>query len=147
MSYENKLSAKDWETLQMSFFAAFYGVAAIDGKVDEKETAAFSKEISEALLYKNPLVREVLASLARDLSTALKKFQLQNTLEYLKATRQVLETQVGEEDRDNFKRVLFGISVKIANASGGGLFGMGSKISKDEKTALAAIANTLQIKL
>jgi len=64
-----------------------------------------------------------------------------NPVEDLQRVAAILDTHYPNE-AEVFKRTLVAIAIKIANASGGFL-GMGSKISKDEKIAIAAIAVTL----
>lgn len=146
MSYKDTLAATDWETLQLGVIAMFFGVAAADGNVDEKEIEAFAKEMIEAPLYKSALAREVFQSIGSELKELLAKYKAdpRNQLKHLTDVADALDRAVPAEDRDGFKKALITVALKVAQATGG-VLGFGDKISKDEKTAIAAIGIALRL--
>jgi uncharacterized tellurite resistance protein B-like protein len=146
MSFRSTLPPADFETLQLGVIAMFYGVAGSDGKVEEKEILAFAKEMMEAPLYKSSLAKEVFQSVATELNALLSKYKAdqRNQLRHLTDVADVLDRGVTVGDRDDFKKALVTVAIKVAQASGG-VFGFGDKISKDEKSAIGAIGIALRL--
>jgi hypothetical protein len=148
MTHKDAYTSKEWQTLIFTPLWVMTAVAGADGKADEKEVAAFAKEVAEAHLYKDSLVKEVMLSLAVDLSNNMTQFQKdsRNIMEGFTDAATVLDTKTNSEHANAFKRAMMGIGVQIAKASGGTLF-KPDPISDEEKTALMLIAVTLGVEL
>ena len=135
---------EEWQTLQFAPLWVFVAVAGADGKIDKKEIAALAKEISEALLFKGKLVREVLMSIAADFDNIWMKFQAdpRMALNGLQEVGQLLDAKSSVDEAARFKGAMLLIGRNIAEASGK-LFG--PKISEEEKRALVLIAAALKV--
>ena len=69
MTYRAMFTDQEWQTLQFMPLWAFTAVAAADGKIDDNETKALIKSLSEGVLLKGALPREVFTSIAAEIST------------------------------------------------------------------------------
>jgi hypothetical protein len=138
----------EWRQLQFAPFWVFTAVAAIDGKVDEKEMMALAKELGEAHLFKEPLVRDVLQSCRDQLQEIMKGLQVkpQIILEGLGHVADLLDRKTTPEEANNFKGAMLLIAKKVAEASGGGFLGVGAKVSDDEKLAIVSVATAMRFK-
>lgn len=125
-------------------FCIFLLVAAADGTVDRKEIQRFQdlftaeefKPIRDLMgdheLAAESLVQELLNP-ENDLHEILS--QSATTLD------EMLEPALAQE----MKQRLLRLGEEVAKASGGGLFGLGNKVSQEERTALDAIAQAMGI--
>lgn len=135
------------ETLIYAPMLVFFMVAASDGNVDKKEIAEFQKELIKGILVESELLNEVLLQVVmrfEELASNIIQKKI-SVPEKLVDIRMVLDDELSPEDALSFKKSMITIGKNIAQASGG-LFGMfGSKISKEEKRALSALATLLGI--
>ena len=147
MSDRSTYTDEEWDTLLFApiWMAGFVGRAS-DQKMDEKETQAFIKDLSEGGLYKEALVREVLRGIAADLDGVMTRWgEDSRTFDVgLEDTRRVLDEKASEEEAANFKKSILGIGVDVAQASGP-MFG--DKASTEEKQAIAMAATFLGVQL
>lgn len=134
------------EKLQKSPFLIFFIVAAADGKVDKKEVEAFIKILSTPEILKNELMAYLISNVGSKIPNIISEMAIgqKDYIGELTALKEVIDTKLGAEHANNFKITLLKIGKKIAESSGG-FFGLGSKISKEEKTALAGIAVCLDV--
>ncbi len=146
MSYREAYTADEWQTLQFSPIWVFNAVASSNKKVTDKEVKALLKEIADAPLYKQPLVREVLMSIALDFARIMDeyKYDSRDVASGLKETSLVLSQKATPNEAVDFKKALMLIGGNIARASGGGLFRKDA-MSKAEKTALVMVALWLSV--
>jgi hypothetical protein len=135
------ITEEESEMLARAPLMVFMLVAAADGKVYKKELAGFEAIIDAVMAGATPLLRKAMSEMLPQLERFLNEMAERNPVEDLQRVAAILDTHYPSE-AEVFKRTLIAIAIKIANASGGFL-GMGSKISKDEKIAIAAIAVTL----
>ena len=143
-----KCTDSEWTTLQYSPLWVFAGVAAIDGKIDEKEAAALLKELYEAGLYKSDLAREIFGSVAGNLSALHAPFRAdgRNLVDGLRQVKDILAKYCTPKDANDYKQALVLLGKNIASASGGGgIFKKKSPISDKEMAALVAIMAVLDI--
>ena len=136
----------EWQTLLFVPLWTFVACAGADRNIDEKEQAAFAKELGEAALYKNVLAREVLGTLASSLSTVMPAFQAdsRNFLTGLSNAADVLDQKVPTNDANDFKKAVLGVGIQVCQASGGGFMGKGDKISDEEKKYWAMCAAAIR---
>ncbi len=145
MAWQEKFTASEWQTLLFAPLWVFSGIALADGKIDPKEIEAFSTEVSDAPLYKDDLVREVMLALAAGFSEIMTAYQADSRKidMGLGEVADLLDAKASEH-ADNFKRVLLAIAAKVANASGPAI---GGKVSDNEKNAFVIIALSLRANL
>jgi len=134
-------SAEDMKTLTRSPLLVFMLVAAADGKVDKKEMEGFQKVVMQVMATATPLLRDAMSRLLPQLDEHLQALRNVDPVEELERLTAILDSQHPQEARQ-FKEDLMGVAVQIAESSGGFL-GFGSKISKDEKAAIAGIGVVL----
>lgn len=134
-------SAEENTIITRSPLLIFLLVAAADGKVDRKELAGFEKVISSVMIGATPRLRQAMSDMLPEMEQHLEALSEINPVDELKRLAAVLDTCCPKE-AEAFKRELMGIAVKIAESSGGFL-GFGSKVSDEEKAAIAGIGITL----
>jgi hypothetical protein len=142
MTYREQFTDAEWQTLQFAPFWAFIQIAGSDGNIDEKETAAFNKElITDAPIYKSALVREVFLSIGPIFPTLLTAFRAdpRKVFDGLRDTAMAL-IKLDVDQANLFKFAVMSIGKEVANASGPML---GEKISEKEKEAWALVAVAL----
>jgi hypothetical protein len=134
-------SEEDMKLITRAPLLVFLLVAAADGKIDKKEMIGFQKVSMEVMVGATPLLREAMSRLLPKIDEHLRAMQASNPVEQLERLSTVLDSFYAKEAR-TFKEQLMTIAIKIAESSGGFL-GMGSKVSKDEKMAIAGIGMVL----
>lgn len=143
-----EFSTEDFEKLKQAPFLIFFLVAAADGKVDKKEVLAFMKVLSNPEFLQNPLINRIVTNVITQIPEIIGEMATKQ-LDYiaeLESLKSIVEANLSEDSANQFKISLFIIGKQIAEASGG-FFGFGSRISKEEKAALAAIAICLGVKI
>jgi hypothetical protein len=147
VSSKDSYTSKEWQTLQFAPLWVFTAVAAADQKIDEKEVEALTKEIKDAPLYKEPLVREILISLAFDLVNVMEQYKRdsRDVMSGLRDVASVLDKKATPEEANHFKRALLLIGGNVAKASGGGGILRRDPMSAEEKTALVMVALSLGV--
>lgn len=141
-----EFSEDDFELLKQSVFLVFFLVAAADGKVDKKELIAFVTLLSNPEKINNSLLNRIVTNVISDAPAIVTEIARQdiNYIEELRRLKTVINKNLSAGDANAFKLSLILLGKEIAEASGGFL-GFGSKISKDEKAALGAIALCLGV--
>jgi hypothetical protein len=149
MSTQASFTPEEWRTLQFAPLWTFTIVAGADRNIDEKEIQALAKELQEAVLFKEPLVRDVLYSVASDFSNVMLQYKKdsRDTIVGLREAAGILDKKATSQQARNFKGAMLLIGRNVAGASGGGLLGLGSKISDEEKAALVLVAAALGVSL
>ncbi len=139
-------SMDEWRTLQFAPLWVFTAISAANKKVSKKEITALAKEISEAHLYKEPLVQEVLGSVGSDFESVFREYQAdsRDVMRGLSDVADLLESKAEAEQAKNFKMAVLLMGRNIAEASVGGFLGMGKKMGDNEKAALVLVASALR---
>jgi hypothetical protein len=138
---KERFSAEEWADLMFLPVAVFFMVAGADGKVDQKEILAFATDVGQGALLKDELHRELAIDVAGNIQSILQRVSnLKLAQNFVERTKGFLRAKLSEEEYQRFTASLFISGVKIAKASGGGFLGLGDKVSKEEKTALAVFA-------
>lgn len=140
---QTQFTQSEWETLQFAPLWMLSGVGGADANIEELEIAALMKEISEAALYKNQLVREVLFSIAADAGILDRYRDDPRTIDHgLSQVADVLEAHLDPVQALEFKKTMLGIGLEIAKAAGP-LFG--SSVSAQERAALGWAAAAMRV--
>ena len=135
------LDADDIKTLAYAPVAVFCIVAGADGNIDKKEIRAFQKEVLTGVVTESELLQRVMVQVVTEFETLIKEFLNReiDAREKLGEILSIINTKLGDREALEFKLSLFGMGKSVAEASGGFL-GFGSRISKQEKEALAGLA-------
>lgn len=142
------LTPDEFETLKQSLCLVFFLVAAADGKVDKKEVTSFLTLLVDSGKFSDPLLNRLITNVVRELPTMI-AVMASGQVDYigeLGKVRRIVDARLPAARAQEFKLALLSVGVEIASASGGFL-GFGSKISKDEKKALAGIAACLGVQV
>ena len=141
-------SAEELTTLKQAPFLVFMLVAAADGKVDKKEASEFAKVLVSQEIKENLLMNRIVTNVVHDLPGMLASVASSPNgyFEELGKITDIVDRKVSKEEARQFKIALLLLGKRIAEASGGFL-GFGSKISKEEKVALAGIAMFLGLEM
>lgn len=140
----SQFSFEEFELLRRVPFVVFLMVACSDGKLDQKEVAKFVELLAGSGKYDNPLFTRIVTNVITDIPAMLNAVlgEQPDISAQLREVRRVVDARAGFEAGEAFAHVLLSMGHDIASASGG-FFGFGSKISKDEKAALAHLAACL----
>ncbi len=144
MSIKDQFTASEWQTLTFAPLWVFSAVAEVDGKIDNKELDALIKELKDALMYKNELAREVLATIAMDLEGTFRRYKAdtRDITVGLGEAADILDRTVSNTESEGFKRTLLSIGIKVASASRKFL---GPQVDDKEKAALVLCAMSLRV--
>ncbi len=144
--YRGNFSDAEWDTIIFTPLWAFGLVAGADNKIEEAEAAALTKEISEAMLYKDEFAREVLTAIATSLHEVMPAFakDSRNAIEGLRNAADLLDAKMPAGAADGFKLAVLGICIQTAQAAGPRF---GDKVSQEEKGAMFIVAATLRVPL
>jgi len=135
----------EWNFIAQGPVLAFLLVAASDGKVDKKEVESFGKVLNGlAAQQENAAVARMMRTTAEQFHEILPRLLSgkTNPAHVMQALTMLINDRFSPEDSKLMKASLLFLAHQVA-ASSGGFLGMGPKISKDEKMALAALAGML----
>lgn len=143
---KESFTTNEWHTLQFCPLWVFAAIAGADKKIDDKEAGALAKELSEWAQFNEPLAQEVLLTVGNDLSNVMSLFNKdsRDVMAGFRDVADLLDRKATPQQSKGFKGAMLLIGRNIAQASGGGIFGTGDKISTEEKNALALIMVTLR---
>lgn len=150
MTYRSEFSDDEWKILQNSPWIACLLVAGSDGIVDSKELREMFKQMTQAA--KAPgLLGEVLKSMVDDNHDPRTDLTLLaeegDTASQLVAAGKLVNQRIPDKAAEEFKVNLLRVGYAVANASGGGFMGLGSKVSEEERNSLAVLASSLSVRM
>lgn len=139
-----------WELLAHSVVAVFLMVAGADGTVDKKEVQAFQKKLVEGVLGVGeceimPIAFMKSAAGLDQRVSDIGQMGGENIAGLVAASRQIVRAGAGDDKAAVFANALYDLAEAVAKASGGGLFGISSKIGKEEKIVLNGLRQLLQL--
>ncbi len=162
MVTKNDFSPVDWNTLRdtpsLVGFTTLQAGASGLGTV--KELFAFSQAIMENQASDIPLIRDLTGIGEMQASQAAMKQSFggeqgkpspeilrQRTLEQVRSSITILERQGSKEETDAYRRMVYGIAEKVANAAReGGFMGFGGgRVSPGEQSFLNDLRDALQL--
>jgi len=148
MGIKDSFTYQEWETLQFSPFWVFGAVAGADQDIDEKEVEALTKEITDALRFTEPLVREILMSVMVDFADIMEQFKRdsRDLVTGIQDVASVLDRKATLEQAKGFKGALLLIGTNVAKASGTTIFRR-DPVSDEEKAAIVLVAHLLKVSL
>jgi len=126
-------------------------MALADGEIDLKETTALAEVVLKPEMFGNDflvqLIRDAIPQITeKSIPECLSSIMNENP-DYeskLNEIRILIDENLDRESALEFKKVLIKLGYKIADSSGG-LFGFGSRVCKQEKAMLKAIASILGV--
>jgi len=136
-----RFSQDNWAQLQRLPIMMFHFVSLADKKMQEEEVSAFVSELHDALLYKDPLHRDLFTDLmdptrfkkafsetVRVMSDSVKAIDGE-----FKSAKKILNKVLDSDEYNRFFVSLTGTGLKVASAAGDGP----NRISKEEAAAIA----------
>jgi hypothetical protein len=130
-----------------ALFEAFTVVGRADGRVDDKEKRAFVDGANRHLSQHADFA-PVLHLLANRLEVVMDLVQRlpsnANTTALARFTERA-DDEIGPEASERARKLIYFVSHEVAASSGGGLLGLGSKISKEEDRVLELLATRLRL--
>ena len=150
MTYRSEFTDDEWKILQNSPWITCLLVAGSDGVIDKKELREMFKQMT--LAAKAPgLLGEVLKSMVDDdhdpRTDLILLAEEGETASQLVAAGKLVNQRMTDKVAEEFKVNLLRVGYAVANASGGGFLGFGSKVSEEERTSLAVLASSLSVRI
>ncbi|MFO0679404.1 MAG: hypothetical protein U0169_22955 [Polyangiaceae bacterium] len=126
----------DWKTILFGVLWTFEAVAGADKKIDEKERAAFASFLAQdppgkLAAYVFTAVRNDLAAL-----TEARAADKRDAAHGLTDVDTLLRRYPHRDEARELKQAFLDLGARIAESSGGGLFGLGSKVSEEETNVM-----------
>ncbi len=123
---------------------AFYIVAQADGEVDLKESQALFDFVNECAANQGDqrIFANACRRLQREMKQAIAGLKGFDPGEFQYVIGQ-LDHRLNGETAAAYKQRVYELAEKVANASGGGFLGIGSKVNERKQQALAWIKNVL----
>jgi hypothetical protein len=146
---KEKFSQEEWELLKLLPFQVFIMAAGADGRIDKEEVAQLQKDFRDAPFYKDELHKELFIDiLSSDINALIREAgNVTKLLERSSQMKAILKQKLTPEEYQRFLGSMFMNGVKVTRASGGGILGLGDKVSEEEKRALATFAATFELDL
>ena len=146
-----EISYEDYELLKESPFIIFILMAIADGEIDLEETTALAEIILNPQMFQNDFLVQLIRDAIPEISSTSIPERLapimNNNPDYaqkLNDLTRVIDENLDADQALQFKMALLKLGYKIADASGG-LFGLGSRVCKQEKQVLKKIASILGV--
>ncbi len=146
---KEKFTQEEWGLLKLLPFQVFIMVAGADGRIDKEEVGQLQKDLRDAPFYKDALHKELFMDiLSSDINALIQEAGNATKLpERLSQMKIILKQKLAPEEYQRFLGSMFMNGVKVARASGGGVLGLGEKVSAEEKRALAVFAANFELDL
>ncbi len=147
MIFEKLFTPVEWQLIKSVPVWIFQIVAGADQQIDKKEIKAFLKELQEADYYREPLVREILFSIAKEYPSGpqTQSISYEQILRDLEQVHKILHHRVTPEQADNFKKDMLLIAQQVAQASSSGILSFGTRICPEEENVIDNIIKALHI--
>lgn len=145
--YKAIFSSDEWQSLMYSPIVTFALVAAADGSIDNKEVVSFQQQLIKGLVVDNPIMQQLMIEIIPNLDKLIKDV-LEGKVDpksILEDVTLAIDSKLPSDEGMEYKLSLMQIGKAIAESSGGFLGLLGSKISKEETQALAALTVILKI--
>ena len=138
-----RFADNEWAVIRTLPIQVFGFIAGADGKIDRDEINDLIDQIAEADRLPSPLHRAIMQSISRekDFWSLLQLAEsYAETMEKSREIKRILKNALRPDEYEAFMRSLFWSGLEIAQASGGGPFGLMSPVSKSEQSNLDAFA-------
>lgn len=137
---------EEFQTLLRSPLLVLFLTRGANDKISKKELEALRKLLLNGEKYQNRLFSRVIANIINDLSSMAEERAGSSPprFEDLIEIRRIIDSRTLPEQGRAFKKALLALGWDIARVSGG-FFGFGVKVGKNEKAALAGIAQYLGV--
>jgi hypothetical protein len=162
MATKNDFSTPDWNTLRGTPYLVGFATlqAGSSGLGTVKELFALSQQIMENQTSNIALIRDLTSmgemqaaqtSLKQSFGGAQGKpsaeSMRQRALDQVRASMAILEKDGSQEDADAYRRMVYAIAERVANAAReGGILGFGgTQVSEGERSFLDELRSTLQL--
>jgi hypothetical protein len=145
--YKAIFSSDEWQSLMYSPIVTFAIVAAADGSIDKKEVVSFQQQLIKGLVVDNSMLQQLMTEIIPNLDSLIRDV-LEGSVDpkaILEDVTLAVDSKLSSDDAMSYKLSLMQIGKAIAESSGGLLGLFGSKISKEETQALAALSVILKI--
>jgi hypothetical protein len=144
---KERFTQEEWQLLKLLPFQVFVLVAGADGRIDKEEVAQLQKDLRDAPFYKDVLHRELFVDiLSSDINALIKEAADATKLaERAGKMKAILQQKLTPEEYQRFVGSMFINGLKVARASGGGILGLGDKVSEEEKRALTMFATVFEL--
>jgi hypothetical protein len=162
MVTKNDFSSADWNTLRDTPYLTGFAMllASASGLGTVKELFALSQGVIENQSSNVPVIRDLTAtSEMQAAQTSLRQSSggsegqpspeniRRRALDHVRSSISILEQNAAREEVDAYRRMLYGIAERVANAAReGGFLGIGgTQISPGEQSFLDELRTTLQL--
>jgi len=142
------LTERQWAAIAAAPVIVFMLVAGADGKADSREVRAFGKKLAESLGGSSRIMKGAVMRAAPNLELLVEKLAengVEGMAKLLVAARQLVDETVGRGEGHRFASALYALGEAVASASGGGFFGLGNKISAEERVILDGLKKLLRL--
>lgn len=121
---KERFTDEQWRTLERLPVLVFIQVALADGNLEDEESTTFVAEMLDAPNWRDPLIRELLLTLAEadhftsafEAATRLSTTSAEAVLAELGAGKTILRDNLTEEEYQRFAFSLIGLARKISDA-------------------------------
>jgi uncharacterized membrane protein YjdF len=120
MSFKDKFSEDEWETLQLSVIWMFQAIAGADKNIDEKELHALTTLMNKAQKFEFIFLKELLSSLRFNINEISDIYAIdQRSIKTgLRELAEILKVNFDPHEALLFKKSLLAIGMYIADVSG-----------------------------
>ena len=135
---KSRFDPEEWTQLLLFPYVIFALIAGADRVIDKKERAQFQKELDEHCKAADPLQALLYEELKQADSEALlhQAKEPEHFQARIMGVRKILSTVLTLEEFTSFTCSMFATGLRVAQASGGGWFGLGDPVSPKERAAL-----------
>lgn len=142
-----QLSESDTQALVDALYAVLALVGGADGEIDQGEEQRFTQMLAAAAQGEEPL-RSVIATAQKNAPTRVAQAfaNQEQALDKVRAALAVADGQLPGDAAESFRQGLYRMGKALAESSGGGFLGLGTRTSKTERDALAVLAACLDIR-
>ena len=146
-SVTQELSAREQSQLEDALYAVLTLIAGADGAIDAVETQRFTQILERVASGDDALLTQIAGAAIAGSAAHAQQPRLDATAasDLVRAAVALADARMSSDAASRFKRGLYLLGTQIAQASGGGMLGLRSRTSDEERRALDALAQLLGI--
>lgn len=137
-----------WGLVSMLPVAVFTLIAGADGVIDENEHEAFQAQLLTGMVGESDIFQLAIVTSIANFAMAIEKMTEldgEGVLQFIALAYDIVRQESDAVSVESYGQALYTLAESVAKSSGGGFFGFGSKISKEEKQALSALSLVLNL--
>lgn len=130
---------EQWGLVSALPMGVFVMIAGADGVIDKKEVESFQSQLIVGMVGDSEIFQLAIMTSLSNFEIMIEKMielDFEGVAQFISLSYEMVKQNHGVDEVNKFGQALFDLAKSVAESSGGGFLGFGSKIGKEEKAVL-----------